>query len=69
MHCNRQQLAILKAWSPHQAVLAGAQHAGPALPVHCTPLSVVQVDEKGKAVGEEEVPTALVHRGDLLKVS
>ena len=65
-HC--QQLAILQAWSLHQAVLAGGQHARPVLPGHC-PHLCLQVDEKGKAVGEEEVPTALVHRGDLLKVS
>ena len=29
---------------------------------------LVEVDDKGAVVREEEVPTALVHRGDLLKV-
>ena len=66
MHC--QQLATSRAWSLHQAVIAGGQDARPALPGHCTHLCL-QVDEKGKAVREEEVPTALVHRGDLVKVS
>ncbi len=30
---------------------------------------LVEVDDKGAVVREEEVATALVHRGDLLKVS
>lgn len=30
--------------------------------------TLVEVDEKGAVVGESEVPSALIHRGDLLKV-